>query len=391
MKLAKILIGSPSNQKGAFNNVMSRTMHLMEVEQNVDCYMIRLYYNWIFRLIKGQFKQKKRNEYVVVNGIKFKNLWVKMKPFDYLFAVRLRKRAFMGKKQLEKYITLFKEYDLLSIHGIESCYIADIAKKRYNVPYVSTWHGSDINILPFKNKLAHKVMKRFIENAGHNFFVSKRLLKTSDEITSSKNKSVLYTGPAESFKRFDNKKREKLRKEYGITTKYVVGFIGNIIPIKNVLSLPNIFLHLQIRFEDDISFVIVGDGDLNNKLNQQLVVNGINNIHHLGLQKPDKIPDIMNVLDVLVLPSLNEGLPRVTLEAQACGVHVVGSDRGGIPEVIGSNNCFPLNDSFVENISNRIIEITENNEKPRLLSEAFSWDKAIKKEVGMYRSILDKA
>lgn len=388
MKIAKILTGDPSNQKGAFNNVMARTEHLMKVEKNVDCYMIRFYYNRIFRLMKGEFKQEKRDEYVVVNGIKFKNLWVKMKPFDYLFTVRLRKRAFMGKKQLERYIPLFKEYDLLSIHGIESCFIADIAKKRYNVPYVTTWHGSDINILPFKNKLARKVMKRFINNAGYNFFVSKRLLKTSDNITQSKNKSVLYTGPTEKFKRFDEKIRNKLREEYGISTKYVVGFIGNIIPIKNVMALPDIFLQLQIRFEENISFIIVGDGELNNKLNQQLAANGINNIHHLGLQKPDKIPGIMNIMDILVLPSLNEGLPRVTLEAQACGVHVVGSDRGGIPEAIGNNNCFALDDNFIENISNRIIEIIEKNEQPKPLSEEFSCEKAIEKEICTYKKRL---
>lgn len=49
-------------------------------------------------------------------------------------------------------------------------------------------------------------------------------------------------------------------------------------------------------------------------------------------------------------------MPRVTLEAKACGVHVVGSDRGGIPESIGSENCFTLDDQFVNNISNRITE-----------------------------------
>jgi glycosyltransferase involved in cell wall biosynthesis len=54
----------------------------------------------------------------------------------------------------------------------------------------------------------------------------------------------------------------------------------------------------------------------------------------------DKLPGYLNCLDVLVLPSLTtpqwkEQFGRVIIEAQACGVPVIGSDSGAIPEVIG--------------------------------------------------------
>jgi glycosyltransferase involved in cell wall biosynthesis len=82
-------------------------------------------------------------------------------------------------------------------------------------------------------------------------------------------------------------------------------------------------------------------------------------------------------------------MPRVTLEALACGVNVVGSNVGGIPESIGKENCFDLDDNFIDNISNRIIEILENNEKPKPLSPEFSWEYAIEKEVNTYKRILN--
>jgi glycosyltransferase involved in cell wall biosynthesis len=82
---------------------------------------------------------------------------------------------------------------------------------------------------------------------------------------------------------------------------------------------------------------------------------------------------------LLVLPSLNEGLPRVTLEALACGVPVVGSDVGGIPEVIGEENVFELNPMFEKNISKRAIEILKNNEPAKPFPEEFSWDGAVEK------------
>ena len=47
--------------------------------------------------------------------------------------------------------------------------------------------------------------------------------------------------------------------------------------------------------------------------------------------------------DVLILPSINEGLPLTVVEGLACGCNVVGSLVGGIPEVIGEDNCVDLN------------------------------------------------
>lgn len=63
---------------------------------------------------------------------------------------------------------------------------------------------------------------------------------------------------------------------------------------------------------------------------------------------------------MLLLPSLNEGMPRVTLEALTCGVSVVGSNVGGISESIGEKNSFDLDDDFLNSISSRAIEILEN-------------------------------
>src|SRR5690606_3859826 len=115
-------------------------------------------------------------------------------------------------------------------------------KEKYNIPYVSTWHGSDINVLPFSNKSAKKYIQILLKSANHNFFVSEKLLQVSNEICYTDNKSVFYTGPADSFKELSDIEKNELRLKHNISSKYVVGFVGNYVAIKNVLVLPDIFL-----------------------------------------------------------------------------------------------------------------------------------------------------
>lgn len=175
----------------------------------------------------------------------------------------------------------------------------------------------------------------------------------------------------------------------GIQTKHLIGFIGNINNIKNVFSLVDIFKQLNGKI-DDISYLILGSGQLSDQLQLKFKEENINNILFKKTVDPTEVPPIMKALDVLVLPSKNEGLPRVTLEAQALGVHVVGSDVGGIPEAIGSKNCFALDDNFIENISNRIVEIIQNKEDKPIFPQEFLWNHAIEKELKRYRSIINK-
>src|SRR5690606_23838337 len=136
------------------------------------------------------------------------------------------------------------------------------------------------------------------------------------------------------------------------------------------------------------SFVIIGDGRLAEQLKNQMQDLDVKDVLYTGKVAPEEIPDYLNTFNVLLLPSLNEGMPMVILEAQASGVHVVGSDVGGIPEAIGSENSFPLNQDFVENIANRTIELLTHDISPTSLPDEFSWGKTVKQEIDVYHKIL---
>jgi glycosyltransferase involved in cell wall biosynthesis len=86
---------------------------------------------------------------------------------------------------------------------------------------------------------------------------------------------------------------------------------------------------------------LIGDGPLRDELNDRIQKLGLAARARLLRAKPlAELPGLMNALDVLVLPSRTtarwkEQFGRVIIEAHACGVPVIGSDSGAIPDVIG--------------------------------------------------------
>jgi len=86
----------------------------------------------------------------------------------------------------------------------------------------------------------------------------------------------------------------------------------------------------------------------------------------------------MNACDVLCLPSLSEGLPNVALEAMACGLPVVASRVGGVPEVVrdGVNGFLvpPSNPSALADALRRALATKWDREAIRASVSQFDWD-----------------
>jgi glycosyltransferase involved in cell wall biosynthesis len=112
----------------------------------------------------------------------------------------------------------------------------------------------------------------------------------------------------------------------------VVGFIGWLLPIKGAEYLLKAMAYIWQEYPETF-LVLVGKGDLDMDLRAQaLQVSSNGRVKFLGWR--DDIHEIMPVFDMLVLPSLNEGMGRVLVEAMAAGKPVVASDVGGIPDLV---------------------------------------------------------
>lgn len=320
-------------------------------------------------LTKIEYKSNKR---IYRKGLKLYHKWSHTRLQDWEWH-----------KSFSKY---FKEYDAITAHFNDAAIIAESAHEKYEIPFFVIWHGSDIHTIPLNDINARKKTINAIEKASNNFFVSQALLQESDKLTIYGKKDVLYNGVSPIFTRYTNIQRLNLRKSLGINHGKVVTFAGNLRPIKNADLLPNIFSLVASKYEGIVTFFIIGDGELHQEIKEKMYGNHINCIFW-GQQPAERMPDFFNCTDVLILPSKNEGLPLVTLEAIACGANVIGSMVGGIPESIGIEYCIPIEDDFVTKISNAVVECLYHPCVQSIRPE-FNWEIIAEKEHKFYINAL---
>jgi glycosyltransferase involved in cell wall biosynthesis len=130
-----------------------------------------------------------------------------------------------------------------------------------------------------------------------------------------------------------NGNRVEKRRSLGLDQNgAVIGFVGWLLPIKGPDYLLKAMDYVW-QGHPEASLILVGKGDLDVDLRAEALKKNANGkVKFLGWR--EDIDEIMPLFDMLVLPSLNEGMGRVLVEAMAAGKPVVASRVGGIPDLV---------------------------------------------------------
>lgn len=128
--------------------------------------------------------------------------------------------------------------------------------------------------------------------------------------------------------------RASARSKLGLDPDDVVlGIVGRLVPIKNHELLFDAVPHLLDRAQPRLRILVVGSGEREETLKEHARERGIEeHVRWLGWRRD--LPDIYPAMDVLALPSKDEGTPVAVIEALAAGVPVVARDVGGVAEVV---------------------------------------------------------
>ena len=143
-----------------------------------------------------------------------------------------------------------------------------------------------------------------------------------------------------------------LRKQFSIPDHAVtIGIVGRLTAIKNHALFIEIAKEM-LNFRDDLHFLIIGDGELQPDLQNQVHRAGIHkNVHFVGWIK--QIAKIYAAIDILLMTSKNEGTPVSIIESLYFATPVIASNIGGVPDLIehGKNgflvNSFEVKDFII--------------------------------------------
>jgi glycosyltransferase involved in cell wall biosynthesis len=148
---------------------------------------------------------------------------------------------------------------------------------------------------------------------------------------------VFWGIAAEDFRAVDALERARLRERLGFGGEKIVGYVGRFVPEKGLREL---LAALRVM-PREVHGVLIGAGPMQEELAREAATAELaGRVRILGTMAPRELAEYMNCFDALALPSRTtphwkEQYGRVIGEAMACGVVVVGSDSGAIPEVVG--------------------------------------------------------
>lgn len=381
-KKISFLLDIDLNHKTGLFNAVHQRMKCFSENNTIEsrAHIINVYDGFFIRLIKILTKKKLLSkkvsssyegvDYNIIN-IKHTLFLIFLRYFD--FGLYAKVMAFKIKDRFVGTHTIVCHWGGAS--GIIGSYIGECLKVNTYIVF----HGSDIHTLPYKNKKMRRSLITQMSKVKGNVFVSQELLNQSLDLGhEGGNNHVIYNGiDVKSIMR--DVESDFLCKE--LDNKILIGFVGNLLPVKNAEILPDIFLEIN-RLQPGCCFLIIGDGYLKEDI--------YNNCKKLDLPvifkgkvEPKEAINYINILDLLVIPSKNEALSLVALEARCLNTPVISSRVGGLPEAIGLSNTVELDEYFISNFSKLAVDKL-NNPIVDKLDEHFKKEFTHKKEIELY-------
>jgi glycosyltransferase involved in cell wall biosynthesis len=242
---------------------------------------------------------------------------------------------------------------------------AFLAKKGFGKPYVVCSHGE----LYFSWAFKALISKQVFANANAVIALTDDMKRTISEVYTG---DVYVVPNGIELEDFGNLSKDKSRRELNIGEgDRVLIFVGRFRPEKDMTSLIKA-MRIMVERNQKVKLVVVGGGPQERRLKKLAAeLNLVQQVNFVGQVPHEKVSGYMAAADVLVLPSLSEGFPVVLPEAMACGLPIVATKVGGIPEIVtDGENGLLVEPRNPEQIAEAVLIILEHDELAQRQREA---------------------
>ncbi len=271
------------------------------------------------------------------------------------------------------------DFDLIDAHFVyPDGFAAVLLGKYFHKPVAVSARGSDINVYA-TFPMIRWMLKYTLNEAKTVIAVSQALKETISNLAIPSDKVFVVPNGVDA-KKFYRIPKEAARSELDLPNKRIILSVGNLTENKGFDMLIKAFARLSNEpWGHDLFLIIVGDGTMRPQIESLIYSLRLSDkIMLAGAVPHEKLNLWYNAADLFCLMSEREGWPNVLLEALACGVPVVATAVGGIPEIVCSDDIGMLTEREEAKIAESIRAALA---KPwcvdQLLEYArkFSWDR----------------
>ncbi len=284
--------------------------------------------SYVFTLARGM-KERGHNIYIGSSGgellPKFKEAGIIYVPLPIKTKSELSPKILISMYKLSHAL---KRYRIEIIHSNSRTtqVLAYVLAKYKNFRHVTTCHGF------FKRRITRRVFGTWGERIiAVSQPVKEHLVK--DFGVNDKNITLIYNGiDVARFKNQQAKLKSEIKKSLGLADMPVIGIVGRLSDVKGHSYLIEAMQKVLEKIPQ-ARLVVVGEGKIKERL--------VSLSRRLRIEKSilfipsvKDTSEILSIMDVFVMPSLKEGLGLALMEAMAAGLAVVGSDVGGIKDLV---------------------------------------------------------
>jgi N-acetyl-alpha-D-glucosaminyl L-malate synthase BshA len=266
-------------------------------------------------------------------------------------------------------VAKIEELDLLHVHyAIPHAVCALLAKQMVgnHLKVVTTLHGTDITVLAQDESLSD-LIRYAINESDAVTAVSKDLIQETRN-TLNIDKPIELTYNFVDKRIYYPRDVTALKRDFVRPGEKLLIHISNFRPVKRVMDVVEILD--KVNREMPTRLLFVGEGPELSKVMARVKELGLmDRVIFCG--KQDDVAQIISLADVMILPSEKESFGLVALEAMACGVPTVGSDTGGIPELITHGESGFLEAvGDTERMAEDVLRLLRDDELYKRVSEA---------------------
>lgn len=294
---------------------------------------------------------------------------------------------FKYKKELKVFLEKYgDEYKIFHSHNPYITFLFTPMMKKYGINHVIIHSHATKYSDKMVSSLRNRLLKTTIRKSGDKFFACSeaagRFLYGNKLI-----RDVVIINNAVDFSgfKYNEEIRNKIREELDIGDSLLIGHVGRFTHQKNHDFLIDIYKKVK-ELRKNTKLVLVGYGKLEENIKTKIKKIGLEkDVIFLG--KIENVNEVLNAMDIFLLPSRFEGLPVVAVEAQISGLPVVLSSKITSEVNLGKCKFLDLNETD-EKWAKTIVNSYEANDKDRRIidinDEGFNINREVKKLEDIY-------